>query len=775
MPTGSGKTWLAEQAIASTLGVGSRAIYLTPLRALAAELTSKWQQEFTGFKVGVFTGDFASTKKPYPVSFNDAQLLVMTPERLDACTRAWRSHWKWIPEVDLVIVDELHLLGEPNRGARLEGAVSRIRRLNPFTRIIGLSATLGNLSELADWLDGVAYLSSWRSIPLTWRFVHFRNATEKPQLLIEEVARNTLAGGHSLVFVQSRRRAEELSHFLQSQGLRARHHHAGLSHDVRRKVEDDFRQHKQDVLVATSTLEMGVNLPIRQVVLYDVQKFDGADFRSLSTNSVWQRVGRAGRRGLDTEGEAVLLVPAWERNADKYMRGIFEPIRSALANPRALAEQVVAEIASGLSRTEAQLMSTFKQSLAAHQDILPDLRIALDEMLAAGMIVTAEDASVEQKASTFCATRLGRIATRHLLAPATVLLFKRAIHQCPELTFVDLLAIGASSSDCEPVLPVDFEELDTLAASLSEESSVLLQLSRRRIAEILEVDGKRLLAALKMAVVMRAWTRTSDAAVVASQHDCYPFEVERLRESMGRLLVAMSSIFEKSGEPQDDEPPPDLAAPPLLRERVRALSAMIASGLDEFAATLTLVAGIGPKLAKRLQDEGIAEVDELAAAEPLRLAAIRGISKERGAYWITEAKRIASWRTSFIFRETAPLVHTISPGWTSEADPYRLRRALDLTVAGSDGDHLLVTGGLEPHIVKTGDGSLVCDCIDSQRTGKSRQCKHMLAVHLFRGDVQIKTLVQQLCDNRTDTKLDVFDLWSDSSAHRSFTSRRRIA
>src|SRR2546423_7364194 len=72
MPTGSGKTWLAEQAIASTLGVGSRAIYLTPLRALAAELTGKWQQQFTGFKVGVFTGDFASTKKPYPVSFNDA-------------------------------------------------------------------------------------------------------------------------------------------------------------------------------------------------------------------------------------------------------------------------------------------------------------------------------------------------------------------------------------------------------------------------------------------------------------------------------------------------------------------------------------------------------------------------------------------------------------------------------------------------------------------------------------------------------------------------------
>src|SRR5215510_15818685 len=91
MPTGSGKTWLAEQAIRDVLSGGSRAIYITPLRALAAELVGRWQKLYLNAKVGVFTGDFGVPGNPYPISFNQASLLVMTPERLDSCTLAFRS------------------------------------------------------------------------------------------------------------------------------------------------------------------------------------------------------------------------------------------------------------------------------------------------------------------------------------------------------------------------------------------------------------------------------------------------------------------------------------------------------------------------------------------------------------------------------------------------------------------------------------------------------------------------------------------------------------
>src|SRR5579884_1193707 len=152
LPTGAGKTWLCEQAIAATLERGARAIYLAPLRALALELFSRWQERFHPFKIGIFTGDYGGTRTPYPTPFREARVLILTPERLDACTRAWRRHFSWIAEVDLLVVDEFQLLGEGRRGACLEGTLSRIRRLNPFLALLCLSATLGNRNALAEWL-----------------------------------------------------------------------------------------------------------------------------------------------------------------------------------------------------------------------------------------------------------------------------------------------------------------------------------------------------------------------------------------------------------------------------------------------------------------------------------------------------------------------------------------------------------------------------------------------------------------------------------------------
>jgi helicase len=758
MPTGGGKTWLAEQAIRATLCCGARALYLTPLRALATELYDKWRGELADFQVGVFTGDYGAGGKRLPVSFRDAQFLVMTPERLDACTRAWRSHWSWLPEVDLVVVDELHLLGDGRRGAHLEGALSRMRRLNPFARVLGLSATLGNRGELAEWLDGVEYVSSLRPVPLEWRFARYGSASDKPALLAAEVSRNVRAGGKSLVFVQSRRRAEELSHFLASQNVRARHHHAGLDHASRGEVERDFRDHQLDVLVATATLEMGVNLPVRQVVLYDVQSFDGGDFRPLTTNSVWQRVGRAGRRGLDTSGEAVLIVPRWDRAAEEYTRGEFEPIRSQLAGAGALAEQIVAEVASGLSRTPFQLAATFRGSLASRQRSLPHVEKVILEMREAGMIEDSHDDDQERVApSVLRATRLGRIATRHLLAPATVSLFRRVCGRHAGLTFFDLFLLASCTDDCEPLLPVDFEELDALADSLAKERSILLQLSRAEVSRLLGADGKRLLASIKTALVARSWTRAGDAARVADEHDCYSFEVDRLCESLGRLLTAMCAIFAvaEGGEEVHDRAVENAR----LRERVRAARAMVSGGFDELAATLTLIEGVGAKTARRLLGEGVADVGQLARLRAGDLPDLKGVTAKRLAQWIGEAKRLAPSGSMFTFRETAPHVNAAPTGWLPGVDPYRLRRALDLRVASADGGALLVTGGLEPHVVRVRAGEPTCDCVDA---GRGNVCKHALAVRMHLGDARLKLLADNL--GRTiggEDKIDVFELWSD--------------
>ena len=188
---------------------------------------------------------------------------------------------------------------------------------------------MGNRQELAEWLDGIEYGSQWRPVPLEWRFVRFQKAAEKSELLLQQVTEVVQSGGKSLVFVQSRRQAEQTSLFLNSRGVRSFHHHAGLDHEARRQIEQKFLANQTDVLVATATLEMGLNLPVRQVVLYDVQRFDGTEFQPLTTNSVWQRVGRAGRLGLDEKAKAVLIIPAWERGAENYEKGEVEPIKPA--------------------------------------------------------------------------------------------------------------------------------------------------------------------------------------------------------------------------------------------------------------------------------------------------------------------------------------------------------------------------------------------------------------------------------------------------------------
>jgi helicase len=759
MPTGSGKTWLAEQAIARVLDRGQRAIYLAPLRALANELATAWQSRFKA-PVGVFTGDFGAAHKPYPIPFEQARLLVMTPERLDICTRFWRRHWDWLPEVDLVVVDEFHLLGEGLRGARLEGALSRFQRLNPFTRLLCLSATLGNREELADWLQAVEYTSDWRPIPLCWRIVRYRQAEDKPRLLQDEVWRCTQAGGQSLVFVQSRRRAEQLSRVLQNAGLRVAHHHAGLDRARRRTVEDGFRQHAYDALVATATLEMGLNLPVRQVVLYDLQHFDGTGFVPLSTNAVWQRVGRAGRPGLDPEGEAVLLAPSWDGQVKCYEAGRFEPIRSGLPDERALAEQVIVEVSGGFGRTATQLERIFSGSLAAWQSSLNPaaIRRVINTLQEAGLLQARSEAAPEGSLPRLQVTPVGKIAVRHLLYPATVLRFQ-SVSQMTGLTFLDLLLLVASTSDCEPVLPVNFEELEVLSERLRTEPSQILALTSDVIVAKLGVMGKRLLATLKMALAVRALTRSGDTDRVADCFNCYPFELERLADSMERLLLAWSTQLQVQGEPANPAGEPVWQVDTItLAERVEILQHMVAARLDERAVTLTQVKGIGPTLARRLVAHDIKTLAELAQADPETVAKIPGISRQRAETLIEDAIVLLSLRPTESYGEV-----TGSPSaavvWPAGVDPYRLRRSLELKVRLLEPGGFQVTGGTDPHRVQLIEGSYRCDCADFQN-GRS-QCKHVLAIRLHQGDQVLQRQAAVLKARPSPvTGLDLWSLWT---------------
>ena len=160
-PTASGKTLIAELAATKTiLNNQGKAIYIVPLVALASEKAKEFRRKWGGlFRIALSVGDFDSAD-PHLAEYD---LIICTAEKLDSLLR---HHAHWLSQVSLVVVDEIHLLNDVSRGPTLEIIITLLRQLIPEMQIIGLSATIGNPKELADWLDAKLIEDNWRPVPL---------------------------------------------------------------------------------------------------------------------------------------------------------------------------------------------------------------------------------------------------------------------------------------------------------------------------------------------------------------------------------------------------------------------------------------------------------------------------------------------------------------------------------------------------------------------------------------------------------------------------------
>lgn len=158
-PTASGKTLVATMAICKALELG-KAIYLVPLKALASEKFKEYQNllQNTQYKVIMSTSDVDSDSG-YLAKYD---LLILTTEKLDALLRHRVS---WINQVQLIVIDEIHLLNDVSRGPTLEIILTLLQNI-AHPQLIGLSATIGNPKELADWLQAELVHDSWRPVEL---------------------------------------------------------------------------------------------------------------------------------------------------------------------------------------------------------------------------------------------------------------------------------------------------------------------------------------------------------------------------------------------------------------------------------------------------------------------------------------------------------------------------------------------------------------------------------------------------------------------------------
>ncbi len=728
LPTGAGKTLLAELAMDQALARGATAAYLSPLRAIADEKVVAWRHRWPDHQVGIYTGDYATL----PVNYDQAQILVATFERFDACLRQWQQHLHWIAKLGVLIIDEIHLLMDASRGGRLEGLISRLRRVNPLCQIVGLSGTLSNHAQLAAWLGGVSYASTWRPVPLVHERVGWKKLADKEPKIVDLVQRCHAGGGQSLVFVNSRRRAERLARTLVEAGLVAAHHHAGLSPAVRAAIEGDFRAGHMAALVATPTLEAGVNLPARQVIIADPSRFEVDGFRPIPVWTYLQRAGRAGRPGLDGAGTCIVLAPSWAKDLPAYGRAHPEPVTSTLCDAAQMAEQIVVEIASRTCRTLGQLRTEFLPStLAWHQDQERTQRVfelAVADMGAAGLICA--------EAGILRASPAGRVAARRQIAPATALAIV-ALADLPDPTDVDILLSLAWTGACGRAM-VDLESVDALEDGIARLPSRLLDAPPPQ-----HLAPRQVVAGVLVAWILAARMQGVEADTLARQIDCYQQDVEQIIEAGSRLLQTAAELHHAI----DAERCPggaeagrriDARFGPRLTTRLARLACQVTHGLPADAAQLTLVDGIGGTLARRLNAAGIGDLEQLAQCEASTLAEIPGVGPQRAATWPAAAAarlpELDGWHPPAVpqvDRLRTPL------DWPAGVDAGRLMRATALTVTRA-GHDWIVAGGADEHRIASG----ACDCADAaNRPGLP--CKHLLAIRLTQGDPVLTGLLER--------------------------------
>ncbi|RJP65482.1 MAG: DEAD/DEAH box helicase [Comamonadaceae bacterium] len=293
-PTAGGKTEAAAIPILSRMlkesWPGTSVLYICPIKALLNNLEHRLTHYagLVGRTVGVWHGDVSQSRKKRALK-EAPDILLTTPESIEAMLISVRvDRPTWFGNLRAVVVDELHAFASDDRGWHMRSVLQRLEHYLPLPlQRIGLSATVSNPTELLDWFApvgekrvvGSASVSTEADVTID----HVGNL-ENAATVISRLHR----GEKRLVFCDSRSSAEQLSSMLREKEVRTFVSHASLSVSERKQAETAFGEEKDCVIVATSTLELGIDVG-------DLDRVLQIDSPS-TVSSFLQRMGRTGRR-----------------------------------------------------------------------------------------------------------------------------------------------------------------------------------------------------------------------------------------------------------------------------------------------------------------------------------------------------------------------------------------------------------------------------------------------------------------------------------------------
>ena len=640
IPTASGKTVLGILPALKTILNGGKAIYAAPLLSIQNEKVKEFKAfEEHGIKVG---------KHP-----SNSDLSVMVFESFDALTR---FSWNVLREVDTLIIDEFHMIGEYSRGPTLESAITRAKIINPSLRIIALSATLKNIDEIEQWLDGKTVEHDYRPVPLNKEVLDAEmfNTKNKNDVIVKIVEKAIEDNSQALSFVSTRRFTESLATYVakkidkkttkeQKQKFKqvadkllevpkkkgslptttclklaeaaekgVVFHHAGLFNEQKEIIEDEFRNGNILMITATPSLMYGVNLPSKYVVIRDHTRWTSNGPASIPVFDYEQMSGRAGRPQYDDVGYSYLVAKTMDEAFDleaRYVNGEIELTNSKLIdNKDAIYKQIIAQIASSLSKNLDDLNDFFgktlygfqmknnpSMSMFAQDSLNWELESALEFLLQNGIIrATPEGLKT---------TEFGNLIAKSNYAVETAVKIKEYVSTMEKLNPAEMIYALAETPDLPLISFKGRKSKDPVRDKLSECGLFAVDIGNPEAT----------------AVSLIEWIDERNEYEIENAYNVYSASTRRSAYEASRLVKFAKNTLEVLGNysnlkdmdylsarlyygVKEDIIPLVVGVKRLGRKRARLLMKTFGDNLSEASEKdLQKVEGIGPKLAGKVK------------------------------------------------------------------------------------------------------------------------------------------------------------------------------
>jgi len=656
-PTASGKTLIAELcALKHVLENDGKVLYLTPLRALANEKYEEFKKytvirkpDGRSIGVGISTGDYDSSD-PWLGKYD---IIVTTNEKCDSLLR---HRAPWISEVSLVIVDEVHLINDVERGPTLEVVLARLSQVNPGIQILALSATIRNVDEISEWLNAKTVTTDWRPVKLREGILYngeiqFRDGGS---IKIDKVVRDPVInlavhcvkqGGQALVFASSRKNAvsiakrasqeisqlipksirrslENLAEEIQASGERTRlsdtlaelvrsgvaFHHAGLSGAHRKIIEDSFREGKIKVLTATPTLAFGVNLPARMVVISDYRRYEpGYGYYPITVLEYKQMVGRAGRPKYDNVGEAILIARSEDERdylLTSYVLAKPERIWSKLGVEKVLRSHVLATVASGFAYSEQGVYEFFAKTLYAYQYSLDEIKGKIQRILK----FLHDEGMLKVEGDFLRATEFGERVSQLYIDPLSAIIIRDALKRgAQRITDISLLHMIAHTPDMSPKIRPSSGDIDRIALFVDGHNDEFMFKVPEEWGDRIEYE--EFLGEVKTAMVLKAWMEEYSEDQIIERFGVEPGDLYYLTETARWLLYSTYELAKLLGHKS-------------LLPRIAELIERVEKGVKAELLPIARLEGIGRVRARILYNAGLKTIEDLKRAPIERLMSL---------------------------------------------------------------------------------------------------------------------------------------------------------